>query len=132
MVAAVVVVGGIGFVREVELAVHCVERTYYLCNVGRAAEFYYCAVCCGFTFVKELSVAHVLHVIYVSSGAFELPDVVGAQAFVGAAPTRVAVNYVEEHGRVVVLVVVLQEPYAVVTVGEAPVAVGLECFCGRF
>ena len=132
MVAGVVVLGRICFVRDVELSVHGFERSDYLCNLGSVAEVDVSAVVGVLAFGDVFAVAHVLNVVL---GAFlvgYLPNLVEVDSPVGALPTRTVVNDVQVHQRVVVFVDTLLYPYAVVAVGYGAVAVGYECLGSRF
>ena len=131
MVAGVVVLGRICFVRDVELSVHGFERSDYLCNLGSVAEVDVSAVVGVLAFGDVFAVAHVLNVVLDAFLVGYLPNLVEVDSHVGALPTRTVVNDVQVHQRVVVFVDTLLYPYAVVAVGDSAVAVGIVCFNSR-
>ena len=132
MVAAVVEVIRVVGVGDVELAVHLLERAYYLCHLGRVAEVYVSSVAVGVAFVEVFAVAHVLHVVLYAVDFLYLPYLAEAYALALTAPARTAVYNVEVHIGVVVFVDRLLQLNAVVAVGKAAVAVGYECLGSRF
>jgi len=124
VVAVVVVVGGVNAVGEVELSVHCLERAYELRHGFGVAEVHERPVAVAVAAAHVFAVTHVLHTILVAFYAFNLPNLAEC-GFRCACPSGTVVYNLH----VVVCVVLVSEPvaqlYAVVSVFEAAVAVGL-------